>query len=217
MKKEISKLKEGEKAWVAIDDLQPTQFFVGMREVENIAFNLLKARSKNNLEDKILDRPTQIVLAPEEKAYVIDGHHFTIAAALINEKKVFVEVVKDFSKKTPAEFWQKMSERNWVYPYNKMRKKIPAAQIEKVFEKFSFADLTDDPYRSLAWMVRVSGGYKAIDHPFEEFYWADFFRSKKLIASPRSVIPWIDVLNRALAQAHLEAAKNLPGFTRIKK
>jgi hypothetical protein len=48
--------------------------------------------------------------------------------------------------------------------------------------------LQNDPYRSLAGLVRLAGGYAKDLAPFSEFLWADFFRpqvSARLIADER--------------------------------
>jgi hypothetical protein len=39
-------------------------------------------------------------------------------------------------------------------------------------------ELEDDPYRSLAGLVRREGGYAKDQAPFVEFLWADFFRPR---------------------------------------
>jgi hypothetical protein len=38
------------------------------------------------------------------------------------------------------------------------------------------AGMRDDPYRSLAALVRKSGGYEKSTRPFSEFVWANHFR-----------------------------------------
>ena len=38
--------------------------------------------------------------------------------------------------------------------------------------------LQNDPYRSLAGLVRMAGGYAKVEAPFSEFLWADFFRPR---------------------------------------
>jgi len=37
--------------------------------------------------------------------------------------------------------------------------------------------MPDDPFRSLAWMVRNNGGYGQVDTDYSDFMWANFLRS----------------------------------------
>jgi len=70
--------------------------------------------------------------------------------------------------------------------------------------------LQDDPYRSLAWLVRKNGGYKKTAIPFAEFKWARYFRKKIKLSGKKHAIK--DALPLALELARDPEAENLPGY-----
>jgi hypothetical protein len=70
--------------------------------------------------------------------------------------------------------------------------------------------LKDDPYRSLAGLVRVGGGYAKDETPFSEFLWADFFRphiGRSQIKSQQN-----QAVRAAIKLAHSRQARYLPGW-----
>ena len=76
--------------------------------------------------------------------------------------------------------------------------------------------LPDDPYRTLAWMVRKGDGFCRVfmqgDAEFAEFRWADWMRVKPELPfatvrdSPAQVLP------TALALAKSPGASSFPGY-----
>jgi len=108
---------------------------------------------------------------------------------------------------SPADFWKKMQQQGWVYLYdNKGRGPLEPGQLPR-----KVTELTDDPYRALAWEVRKRGGYKKSDASFAEFKWASYFRSRISIgAAPGDFDRAIEA---ALKISHLPEAKDLPGYT----
>jgi hypothetical protein len=73
------------------------------------------------------------------------------------------------------------------------------------------ADMTDDPYRSLAWAVRDKGGYGADDAvPYSDFHWADFFRAHIKIGDGKAGFD--EAVDEGVKLAQSSAAKDLPGF-----
>ena len=98
-------------------------------------------------------------------------------------------------------------------------------------------DLQNDPFRSMASIAKVYGCFKQTDTPYEEFLWADFFRSKlmndfmKFSASEPQYRKWCVVrpfsplclskpdtniieklLSKALELCDSPDASTLPGF-----
>jgi hypothetical protein len=70
--------------------------------------------------------------------------------------------------------------------------------------------MQNDPYRSLAGLVRVAGGYAKDLTPFSEFLWADFFRpriSARLIADQQS-----RATRMGVKLARSSDARYLPGW-----
>ena len=84
-----------------------------------------------------------------------------------------VRVVADLSMLSAAAFWRFLERRSWCHPYDKNGERVSVASMPR-----AIADLTDDPYRSLAGALRRAGGYAKNLVPFSEFVWADFLRAR---------------------------------------
>jgi hypothetical protein len=71
--------------------------------------------------------------------------------------------------------------------------------------------LEDDPYRSLAGLVRGAGGFAKDQAPFVEFLWADFFRprvaARLITKEPRRAT------RDGLRLAKSNEARYLPGWS----
>jgi hypothetical protein len=73
------------------------------------------------------------------------------------------------------------------------------------------AQLKDDPYRSLAGLVRNAGGFAKEQSPFVEFLWADYFRprvSARLINQDRG-----RATRTGVRLAKAQEARYLPGWS----
>tara|TARA_Y100000385_G_scaffold268166_1_gene304945 strand:+ start:138 stop:449 length:312 start_codon:yes stop_codon:yes gene_type:complete len=73
-------------------------------------------------------------------------------------------------------------------------------------------NLGDDPYRSLAWLVRKNGGFIKVGVNFQEFYWGMFFKLQGIKIKSSSEPDVKAVLKQALKLAHSKEASHLPGF-----
>lgn len=196
----------GDTCKMAINDLEPTQFAVGMRIVDRRYEKLLKM-SHDELRDYLMDHPVPVVLAPDGRYFMTDHHHQTLAALRVGRENVFVALLHDFSKlPNMAAFWKRMKEKKLVYLFDEHGKgPYEPADLPKHLRY-----LKDDPYRSLADDVQAGGGYLKKHVPFQEFYWAQFFRPRVKIGSGedgywKSVKKGID-----LAKTH--EARGLPGY-----
>jgi hypothetical protein len=72
--------------------------------------------------------------------------------------------------------------------------------------------MPDDPYRTLAWLVRKNQGFCRADMPqkeFAEFQWADFFRSN---LNPSDVEWTAKLIDKAVKLAESPQAKAQPGY-----
>ncbi len=186
-------------------DLRPTQLTLGMKEVD---FRVKKLRS---MKDKELDgylheRRVPVVLAPRERAYLVDHHHLVRACWEAGIAEVPVEVKADFSKLSFPELWDKLRASHWIFPYDQWGN----GPHDPVQLPESVRCMADDPYRSLAWRVREEGGYAKSELPFAEFQWAGLFR-KQLKAHP-VFDHFEEAVKEALALCRAAAAKGLPGF-----
>jgi hypothetical protein len=193
--------------------LKPTQFAIGVAEVEFKAHEL-KNLNKRKLKKEIGSRPIQVVVAPWGDLYVVDHHHWLFACWHIKINRLPIEIVKDYShrKMTYSAFWRQMSKRNFAYLYDQFGE----GPRNPLYLPLDVRGLADDPYRSLAWIVRKEGAFNNCDESFAEFQWADFFRKEKLLESHGR-----QGLHRAVKKAFKLArssrARNLPGFIKIKQ
>jgi hypothetical protein len=185
--------------------LRPTQLSVGYAEVE------LKARQWARLEKK--ERKLQLehhvfpaVLGPGKDFYIVDHHHLGIALLDEGIVDVFVATLDDMSWLEPAVFWRTMEFRAWSHPYDNRGQRRDFRDMPQ-----RLTQLKDDPYRSLAGLVRNAGGVAKDQAPFVEFLWADFFRplvAARLIKNePRRAT------REGVRLARSGAARYLPGWT----
>jgi len=195
---------------VALTDLIPTQFTVGMREVDE---KVKKLGSPAKLEKTLATKPIVVVLGPGGKPYVIDHHHLALTLLMMGKKTAPFEVKADFSKDSPQEFWKKMEDNHWVYPYDEAGAR---RRLEYLPQKIT--DLKNDDFRSLAWFVRKAGGIDKVDTPFTEFRWANYFRNCKgpdgqPVLDKQFVADHFDeAVKKALDLSQRPEAKDIPGY-----
>ncbi len=191
-----------------IFELRPTQFALGLREVE-AKTKKLKALAHHELDDFLKAHRVPVIQHDDETFHLIDHHHLVRACWEMDIEHVYVEIIADLSKYKVDHFWEKMKDSNWVHPYDQFGKgphPIDALPLD-------IRGLADDPYRSLAWAIREEGGFEKTEEPFAEFKWADFFRKNITVA--RTPTGFDEAIKEAIKLAHTDAAKHLPGF--IKK
>jgi len=159
-------------ARVRLARLRPTQFSVGYAEV------LLKAREWARLGRKRRSAELEshvfpAVLGPGHEYFIVDHHHLGIALIDEGVKEVFVSVLDDLSWLDAPVFWRTMEFRAWSHPYDRRGRRRDYREMPR-----RLTQLENDPYRSLAGMVRRAGGFAKDQEPFVEFLWADFFRPR---------------------------------------
>lgn len=190
---------------VNIGEARPTQSTVGYEEVRrNLPEIRLAAGEGAEAFDRFLrDRPGFVIRGPSGQMYLTDGHHFARALQEFGLREMYIEVKKDWSDKTPGEFWDKMREKQKVY-LKKFGREITTAELPR-----RIVDLEDDAYRSLAWLLKQRGVYEKTDAPFQEFVYADYLRDKLTIdfSTPEALERTVD-----LATEWVHKGKNeLPG------
>jgi hypothetical protein len=197
----------GTSCQVAIEKVHPTQFAVGYWEVKQRAANIAR-HGPSRLELYEEEHLALLVVGPGGEPYLVDGHH--LCRAMLKAGRgttVEARVVANWRDLPVAEFWNKMRQSNYVYPYdNQGRGPLDVARLPK-----KVTELTDDPYRSLAWAVRNRGGFQKTTGSFAEFQWANFFR--KRIEIGRKEKDFEKAVKAALKICHSTEAKNLPGYT----
>ena len=162
--------------------LRPTQFSAGYAEVELKAAEWKRLKKKER-QQVLESHVFPAVLGLEGAYYIVDHHHLGIALIEQGLKEVWVTKLDDLSWLEPAIFWRTMEFRSWTHPYDRRGRRRDYADMPRKLIR-----LQNDPYRSLAGLVRLAGGYAKDLAPFSEFLWADFFRprvSARLIADER--------------------------------
>jgi hypothetical protein len=189
----------GEKCKYKISELHPTQGALGRFEVRR-KLNELSKMSADEAESYRKKKIVPVVVGPDQKLYMVDHHHSSLALLNFGFESAYIEVIGDFSKATTElEFWEKMIAKNWAYPFDGDGQEISPLKIPQ-----SLRRLEDDPYRSLAGIVRDLGGFKKEDTPYEEFIWARRFRELKLLR-PSSQAQNPELNERDYARAANEA------------
>ena len=190
-----------------VDELHPTQGYVGYIEVKPKAKEL-KKMSKSERKEFLRKNPIPVVVGPGGDIYPIDHHHLARAVSDSGHQKIFIKIVENKSALTEAEFWAWMKEKQYVDLIDDNGNKIEVADLPRFIE-----EMRDDPYRSLAGAVREQGGFKKDMTPFAEFKWALFFRQ---YFSRESLDSNFDkVVKAAVKLAKSQAAQGLPGYIGI--
>ena len=178
---------QGALCQVKVSKLKPTQNAVGFDEV-NDKIARYSAKSKEDLRDYLLVHPVPVVIGNGGNVYLTDHHHMANALwkaaeggnqAGINSKNARVVVTVQYNRHglMGYHFWKEMHKLRLVYLFDNagggpIRPKDLCGHIQ---------DLANDPYRSLAWVVRQRYGYAKSPHAFAEFLWANFFRIRIVI------------------------------------
>jgi hypothetical protein len=186
-------------------ELRPTQFSVGMREVQRKAKHLA-AMSEKELEHFLEGRDVPAVVGPQKRVFLIDHHHLARACWEIQIKKLPVKIEEDLSKLDDKGFWDFMRKSKWTH----LLDQLGGGPHDPLHLPENVRGLADDPYRSLSWAVRRDGGYEKTDAPFAEFKWAEFFRSKLKIEPGDEGFK--KALKEALTLCQDHECYKLPGF-----
>ena len=186
-------------------DLKPTQFAVGMREVQRKKKHLA-AMSSTELDRFLEERKIPAVFGPKKLVYLVDHHHLARACWEIQIRKLPIEIVSDLSADSFKDFWENMRKSKWTH----LLDQLGGGPHDPLHLPENIRGLADDPYRSLSWAVRREGGYEKTAAPFAEFKWAEFFRSKMKIE------PGDEGFKKAIKEAiqlcHDHECHKLPGF-----
>jgi hypothetical protein len=184
--------------------LRPTQFSVGYAEVELKAAEWKKLKKKQR-QQVLESHVFPAVLGPGQAFFIVDHHHLGIALIEQGMKEVWVTKLDDMSWLDPVTFWRTMEFRAWTHPYDLRGRRRDFTDMPRKLTR-----MQNDPYRSLAGLVRVAGAYAKDTAPFSEFLWADFFRprvSAGLIASEQE-----RATRTGIKLAQSKEARYLPGW-----
>jgi hypothetical protein len=192
---------------VALSSVRPTQITVGYAEVK------LKRAQWQQLDKKARKLRLQqqwfpSIVGPRGHYYIVDHHHLGLALLADGIESGWVMVLRDLSMVEEQMFWRLMEHHRWAHPFD-------ARGRRRAFDAIParLRDLVDDPYRSLAGLVRTAGGYAKDTTPFSEFLWADFFRSRIKAAQIKSSLD--QAVAEGVGLARSSAASFLPGWTGV--
>jgi len=218
-----------------VADVLPTQFAVGMLEVQ-CKIGKYESLSPNELEKYLKSHLAPMVVGPDG-FYITDRHH--MAKALFDsdiddtEKVMWLNVTDNYANSALETFWQEMVDNGqvWLYDQKGVQPMTPW------YLPKSWDAMIDDPFRSLAWMLRNSGGYGKVDTDYSDFMWTNFLRdnivltqTKKTAKLDPSSWTWCQVspysplciedldselqkvLPQAITLSQSAAASGLPGY-----
>lgn len=184
--------------------LRPTQFSFGAYEVALKRAKLDRISSDDGgLGEYKREHPALVVLGPGHVPYLVDGHHLARALVERGSKWMYAIVHADWSHLSEAEFARRMQTERLCY----LRDRGVVRSWEQLPK--SLEHMSDDPYRTLAWLVREAGGYRRLDVPFQEFAWTEFFRTRVAISGKPD---WRALTNEGVELAISEEASELPGW-----
>ncbi len=191
---------------IGILELRPTQFVLGMKEVE-FKYKKFTSMGKKELDDYFNEHPIPVVIGPKGETYLIDHHHQARVCWEAKLDSYVLKTVKDLSDLSVSDFWNYMIRNEWTYLYDQ----FGMGPHSPYHLPMDIRSLADDPYRSLAWVLREDGFIAKVDTPFFEFKWAAFFRFNLNLAL-HSKSDFKDVTKEAQKLAKSKLAAHLPGY-----
>lgn len=130
-----------------------------------------KVLNSQGLSEWVESKPLRVVAVSDEDLRVIDGHHMARILFLLGkqEAKVLVYFDQAFLELSEDEIWNLFKQNGWVHLRDRDRNSIHPHEIPRFI-----GDLNDDPFRSLAWMLKKLKAFRKTGVSFQEFMWADF-------------------------------------------
>jgi len=191
-----------------IEDFRPTQFDLGYIQA---ALTRVPELVKLLAEPKALDvylrkHPLNVIIGPKGKIYLAgDKHHFLFELWLAHAPLCYYRVKANWSWASNKKFWKMMKAKKMVNLIDQTGTQREPQDLPRYIYQ-----LRDDPYRSLAGLVRRAGEFNKDPTNFVEFLWARFFQ--KNLKTQDIARHFDDAMNEARILAHSEAAQNLPGY-----
>lgn len=158
--------------------IHPTQSVVGVAEVN------CKIRKFNQMDHKELNKyifahPIPAVIALDQ-IFITDHHHLSTALLGSNHdhdhKYVIINVTQEIKTETYSDLYNQLYDDHQIWLYSNTGE----YPINPLHLPNSVDLLANDPYRSLAYLVRCHGGYDKLSIPYQDFYWGNYFRQYNL-------------------------------------
>lgn len=188
--------------------LRPTQFCLGFYEIDE-KIDKIKKMKKEELQRYLEEKIVPVIIGPNNLVYMIDRHHLVRCCWELGVEKVYINEVSDLSHLDEEEFWEVMKKARWCYLFDQFGE---GPRSEKLLPE-TIRTMSDDPYRSLAWVLREDKLYNKNSNkiPFIEFYWANYLRKKIKYDSGKEGLKRMLKTARELIKKDIDAQK-LPGF-----
>jgi hypothetical protein len=192
---------------VDLNTLRPTQITAGFAEValKRAEWARLEKKARRDLLES---HWFPAVLGPRGRYHIVDHHHLGLALLQEGVERVSVMMLADLSYLAPAIFGRVMEQRNWAHPFDEAGERRNFDAIPTRIQQ-----LVDDPYRSLAGLLRGAGGYAKDTSPFAEFLWADYLRPHITLAQIGKSMD--AAVREALGLAKSPLARYLPGWSGV--
>ena len=191
----------------------PTQKTIGKVETKIRATLMREAAAAGNLDKYLRSKAGAYIKGPKDVLFLVDGHHVASSLLTIDKKYIgddpefYVTQLDDWSNQTDlAAFWKKMESAGFAFPYDEQDNRINPQDIPR-----DLTGLVDDPYRTLAWLLRKDEQFENTNEPFQEFKIGRFLRRHiKIVGS--TAVDFAVAMVQARGLLHLEIAATLPGF-----
>jgi len=184
--------------------LKPTQAFVGMKSIK-VKTKMFEDISRSERHEYLQQNPVPVIKGPNQEFYMIDHHHLSRSLYESDHRKIYVQVVRDWSDLSIADFWQKMDKAGFAYLLDTKGNRITPAELPS-----SITDLKNDTFRSLAYFARKQGAYEKSVIPFAEFKWAAYYRTH--FSEEDLEKDWHGTLKKAIDLSFIQEAAHLPGY-----
>lgn len=162
--------------YIKLSAISPTQISVGMAAAQ-AKFSKLQKKGGKELTHYMLRHKVPVVRGFGGTYYAVDHHHLLHTLLRLGIGEVPVDVRMDISHLSFDEFWNRMQDLGFLWPYDNTGSPLSLMHFVRDLPA-DIKGMRDDPYRSLAGMVRDRGGFAKDWTPFAEFRWANYLRDK---------------------------------------
>lgn len=189
---------------VAVANLQPTQWCIGLAEVWSRQNDFAKESRRERLA-YLKGKPVPLVRNASGEFWMVDRHHRLRALlGLDPQATTWGYVIAELDCTSRREVLQDLERRGWLYLIDG-RGQGPRQLLEL---PNNLMKLEDDPYRSLVWKLKQEGVIKPqAQIPYHEFRWGAWLRSRPLppfsSAQLEPALPAARHLVRSSGAAHL--------------
>ncbi len=204
----FSKMDLTKDSKITIDLLHPTQISIGLQQVLDKEKKIL---SKHNIDNYLKKKIVPIIIGPHNIYYMIDHHHLTRTIYNLDLKYVYYKILKDWSYLNYNDFWYKMYNKKFIWLYDEKGNKLDLKSFLDLLPNH-VKHLKNDPYRSLAGIIRKKKGFNKDWTPFSEFIWANFYRNFNLDLSYDNNNITENIIKKAINISNSSLAKDLPGY-----